>query len=38
VKPTDYDTVFVFYGDDERDDTRVPSWALKLYLEEGDQP
>jgi predicted metal-dependent peptidase len=31
--PTSYDTVFVFYGDEERDDTRVPDWALKLYLD-----
>jgi predicted metal-dependent peptidase len=34
-KPTDYDTVFVFYGDDEHDDTHVPDWALALYLEEA---
>jgi predicted metal-dependent peptidase len=33
-KPTDYDTVFVFYGDGERDDTHVPDWALTLYLDE----
>jgi hypothetical protein len=31
--PTSYDTVFVFYGDEERDDTHVPAWALKLYIE-----
>jgi hypothetical protein len=36
--PTDYDTVFVFYGDGEHDDTHVPDWALTLYLEEGNQP
>jgi predicted metal-dependent peptidase len=34
AKPTDYDTVFVFYGDEERDDSHVPGWALTLFLDE----
>lgn len=36
VKPTDYDTVFVFYGDEEREEARVPDWALKLYLDTSE--
>ena len=32
-KPTDYETVFVFYGDEEREEKKVPDWAVKLYLE-----
>lgn len=32
-KPTDYETVFVFYGDEEREERKVPDWAVKLYLE-----
>lgn len=35
TKPTDYETVFVFYGEEERDESKVPDWAVKLYLEEG---
>ena len=31
-KPTDYDTAFVFWRDEEMDDTGVPDWAIKLYL------
>ena len=39
-KPTDYQTVFVFYGDDTPQKTfsgepiKVPDWAVKLYLSE----
>lgn len=32
-KPTDYETVFVFYGDEEREEKKVPDWAVKLYLD-----
>lgn len=32
-KPTDYETVFVFYGDEEWEERKVPDWAVKLYLE-----
>ena len=32
-KPTDYDTAFVFWRDEELDDTGVPDWAIKLFLE-----
>ena len=32
-KPTDYETVFVFYGDEEWEKRKVPDWAVKLYLE-----
>ena len=32
-KPTDYDTAFVFWKDEELDDTGVPDWAIKLFLE-----
>ena len=32
-KPTDYDTAFVFFNDEELDDSRVPDWALKLYID-----
>ncbi len=31
-KKPDYDTAFVFWKDEELDDTKVPSWALKLYI------
>ena len=34
-KATDYDTAFVFFNDDELDDTKVPDWALRLYLMDG---
>ncbi len=34
-KPTDYDTAFVFFNDEELDDSRVPDWAVKLYIENG---
>lgn len=39
-KPTDYQTVFVFYGDDtpqkifSGEPIKVPDWAVKLYLSE----
>ena len=39
-KPTDYQTVFVFYGDDTPQKTfsgepiKVSDWAVKLYLSE----
>lgn len=36
--PTDYDTVFVFYGDQEKEEAKVPDWALKLYLDERKEP
>ena len=35
-KPTDYDTAFVFFNDEELDDTKVPDWAVRLYIE-GDK-
>ena len=35
-KPTDYDTAFVFFNDEELDDARVPDWAVRLYIE-GDK-
>ena len=35
-KPTDYDTAFVFFNDEELDDARVPDWAVRLYIE-GDR-
>ena len=31
-KPTNYDTAFVFFSDEELDDTGVPDWAIKLFL------
>ena len=31
-KPTDYDTAFVFFNDEELDDTKIPDWAMKLYI------
>ena len=31
-KPTDYETAFVFWRDEELDDTGVPDWAMKLFL------
>ena len=31
-KPTDYETAFVFWKDEELDDTGVPDWAIKLFL------
>ena len=37
VKPTDYETVFVFYGDEEREEAKVPSWAIKLYLDSDNR-
>ena len=37
-KPTDYDTAFVFWRDEELDDTGVPDWAIKLFIEpDGDR-
>ncbi len=38
TKPTDYDTVFVFYGDEEKEEEKVPDWAMKLYLDERKEP
>lgn len=35
-KPTDYQTVFVFYGDEERQEAKVPDWAVKLYLDSDE--
>ena len=32
-KPTDYDTAFVFFNDEEMDDTKVPDWAFRLYID-----
>ena len=32
AKPTDYETAFVFWKDEELDDTGVPDWAIKLFL------
>ena len=32
-KPTDYDTAFVFFNDEELDDTKVPDWAVRLYID-----
>lgn len=32
-KPTDYDTAFVFFNDEELDDARVPDWAVRLYID-----
>ena len=31
-KPTDYDTAFVFWKDEELDDTGVPDWAIRLFI------
>ena len=31
-RATPYDTAFVFRKDGDNDDTRVPGWALKLYV------
>lgn len=31
-KATSYETAFVFTRDEELDDTKVPDWALKLYI------
>lgn len=31
-KPTSYDTAFVFWNAEDFDDTKVPGWAIKLYL------
>ena len=33
VTPTDYDTAFVFWNTEDFDDTKVPGWAMKLYLQ-----
>ncbi len=30
--PTDYETAFVFWKDEELNDKEVPSWAIKLYI------
>ncbi len=32
VTPTSYDTAFVFAGDEDYDDEKVPDWAMKLYI------
>ena len=32
-KPTDYDTAFVFFNDELLDDTKVPDWAVRLYID-----
>ncbi len=32
TSPTDYDTAFVFWKDEDLDDSKVPDWAIKLYL------
>lgn len=32
VKPTPYETAFVFWQEEELEDTDVPDWAIKLYL------
>ena len=32
-KPTDYDTAFVFFNDEELDDSKVPDWAVRLYID-----
>ena len=32
-KPTDYDTAFVFFNDEEMDDAKVPDWAVRLYID-----
>ena len=32
-KPTDYDTAFVFFNDEELDDAKVPDWAVRLYID-----
>ena len=32
TKPTDYDTAFVFWKEEEYRDRDVPPWALKLYV------
>ena len=32
-KPTDYDTAFVFFNDEELDDAKVPDWAIRLYID-----
>ena len=34
MKPTKYDTAFVFFKDSDINDEKVPAWALKLYLED----
>ena len=31
-RPTSYDTAFVFLKDEDYNDEKVPSWALKLYV------
>ena len=31
------ETVFVFYGDEEREEAKVPSWAIKLYLDSDNR-
>ena len=36
TRPTPYDTAFVFWTDEDHSDKDVPSWALKLYLQEED--
>lgn len=32
-KSTDYDTAFVFINDEVMDDTKVPDWAVRLYID-----
>lgn len=31
-KPTDYDTAFVFEKDEDPDTSKVPDWAMKLFI------
>ena len=37
VKPTEYETAFVFWKDSDINDDHVPEWALKLYLEDQNE-
>ena len=36
-KATDYETVFVLYGEEEKEERKVPDWALELYQTGGDR-
>lgn len=34
TRPTRYDTAFVFRRDEDFDDSKVPDWAVKLFIED----
>ena len=34
TRPTRYDTAFIFRRDEDFDDSKVPDWAVKLFIED----